>query len=170
MNWVVWLGDATDCVPGMMASEISVPPVAPPPVEVTVSVEVAETEPDREAVIVAVPAPTAVANPEEFTVATIEELDAQVTWSVTFVELDGWLPWLTVPVAVYCTVCPTTRLCAAGDTWMEPTCVLVQPVNGRTIQMSPSTLKQLRADILRLLVALVVRRTHPRRIQILTCD
>jgi hypothetical protein len=151
MNWLVWAGDATDCVPGMMASEINVPPaVVPPPVAVTVRVAVAEIDPDMAAVIVVEPAPTAVASPEEFTVATAGALDAQVTWSVTFEEVDGWLPWPTVPVAVNCTVWPTTRLCVAGDTWMEATCVLVQPVNGRTIEMSPSTLKQLRVDILSL--------------------
>jgi hypothetical protein len=44
------------------------------------------------AVTVVVPAPTALANPEEFTVATVGALVAQVTWSVTFEEDDGWLP------------------------------------------------------------------------------
>jgi hypothetical protein len=153
----------------MMASETNAPPaVVPPPVAVTVSVAVAVIAPDKAAVIVVEPAPTAVASPEELTVATAGVVDVQVAWSVTFEEVDGWLPWPVVPVAVYCTVWPTTRLCVAGATWMEDTCVLVQPVNGRTIQMSPSTLKQLRADILRLLVAPVFRRTHPRRSRILT--
>src|SRR5580698_9776678 len=57
------------------------------------------------------------------------------------------------PVAVYCAVCPTTRLCVAGDTSTLDICVLEQPVNGRTMQISPSTLKQLRADILILLAS-----------------
>jgi hypothetical protein len=153
MNWLVWVGDATDCVPGIMASETSAPPTEPPPVAVTVIVAVALTDPAREAVIVAVPAPAAVASPDEFTVATVGALDIQVAWSVTFEEEDGWLPWLMVPVAVNCTVWPTTRLSADGVIWMEPTCVLLQPVNGRTIQMSPSALMQLRADILSLLEA-----------------
>jgi hypothetical protein len=62
-------------------------------VAVTVSVAVEETDPGKEAVIVAVPAPTAVAIPEAVTVATVVELDDQVTWFVRFEEVEGWLPW-----------------------------------------------------------------------------
>jgi hypothetical protein len=79
MNWLVWVGDATDCVPGIMASETSDPPAVPPPVAVTVSVAVAATDPAKLAVIEVVPAPTAVASPEVFTVATAGVLDVHVT-------------------------------------------------------------------------------------------
>jgi hypothetical protein len=41
------------------------------------------------AVIVAVPANTAVTTPEELTVATAGALEAQVTMEVTFSEVEG---------------------------------------------------------------------------------
>jgi hypothetical protein len=66
----------------MIESEANVPPVPPLP-PVTVSVAVALVDPDMLAEIVVVPADTAVASPEELTVATAEVLEAQVTWFVT---------------------------------------------------------------------------------------
>jgi hypothetical protein len=119
-----------------------------------VSVAEPPAAPAMVAEIVAVPALTAVAIPVELTVATAGLLDDQVTWSVTFEEEEGWLPCSITPVAVYCAVCPTTRLCVAGVTSTLDICVLEQPVNGRTKQISPSTFKQLRADILILLTSL----------------
>jgi hypothetical protein len=71
--------------------------------------------------IVVVPAPTAVASPDEFMVATAVVLEAQVTSSVTFSDVEGWLPCAMVPVAVNCTGWPTVRDCDAGLIWMELT-------------------------------------------------
>jgi hypothetical protein len=79
MNWLVWPGEASDCEPGMMASETSVPVPLVPPVPVTVMVAEAVIDPDMLAVIVELPADTAVANPVELTVATDGVLDDQVT-------------------------------------------------------------------------------------------
>ena len=73
----------------MMAREISAPPAVPPPEDVTVSVAEPAVAPAMVAVMVAVPALTAVASPEEFTPATAGLLDAQVTWSVTSEEVGG---------------------------------------------------------------------------------
>jgi hypothetical protein len=87
MNWLVSPGDATVWEPGMMVSDAGV--LLPPPVPVTVIVAVALVEPDMLAVMVAVPAATAVARPAEFTVATFEVLDVHVTRSVTSWELVG---------------------------------------------------------------------------------
>ena len=91
INWLVCAGEATDWVPGMMASDARLPPVVPPP-PVTVMVAVALIDPGRVAVMVTVPADTAVAMPEEFTVATAGVLDDQVACAVTLEELAGWLP------------------------------------------------------------------------------
>ena len=91
MNWVVCVGEATDWELGMMVSDASVPP-APPVPPVTVIVAVAPVDPDKVADMVVEPAETAVASPEELTVATAGVLEVQVTWLVTSVELVGWLP------------------------------------------------------------------------------
>jgi hypothetical protein len=63
----------------MIAIEIRVPPTVPPLAAVAVNVAVALTVPGILAVIVVVPAPTAVAIPEAFTVATAGVLEVQVT-------------------------------------------------------------------------------------------
>jgi hypothetical protein len=89
MNWLVSPGDATDWEPGMMVSEAGVLPPPPPLPPVTVIVAVVLAAPGILAVIVVVPAETAVASPEEFTVATAGVLEAQVTRPVTSWELDG---------------------------------------------------------------------------------
>jgi hypothetical protein len=86
-NWLVWPGEETDCDPGMMASETTLPVATPPPELATVRVALALTGPAKPAalaVIVVVPAPTAVANPPEVMVATVELLDVQVTEVVMF--------------------------------------------------------------------------------------
>jgi len=72
-----------------MESETRFPPTVPPLAAVTVIVAVALGAPGTLAVIVVVPAPTAVASPEEFTVATEGVLEVQVASAVTFVELEG---------------------------------------------------------------------------------
>jgi hypothetical protein len=87
INWLVWPGVSTACVPGIMETEVNsaVPPPPPPPV--TVSVAVALTSPPKPfslAVIVVVPAPTPVASPAALMVATVVSLDVQDTESVTF--------------------------------------------------------------------------------------
>jgi hypothetical protein len=57
------------------------------------------------AVIVVVPAVSAVARPVELTLATAGELEVHIAVSVTSCVVDGWpLPWPVVPVAVNCTV------------------------------------------------------------------
>jgi hypothetical protein len=154
MNWLVCVGEATDCVPGMMASDARLPPVVPPP-PVTVMVAVVLIDPGSAAVMVAVPAETAVAMPEEFTVATAGVLDDQVACAVTLEELGGWLPCWTIPVAENWTVCPTARDDVDGLIWIEPTSVLLQPANGNTTQSTTAALKQYRVNILLLLACLV---------------
>ena len=70
----------------MMAMEVIVPPAVPPlePVTVRVAVEVAEPlNAAAVAVMVVVPAPTAVARPEELTVATAGAEEIQLTPLVT---------------------------------------------------------------------------------------
>jgi hypothetical protein len=109
MNWVVCAGEATDWVPGMMATEARLPPVVPPPPPVTVIVAVALIDPGSVAVMVAVPADTAVAIPDALTLATAGVLEDHVACAVTLEELDGWFPCCTIPVAENCTVCPTAR-------------------------------------------------------------
>jgi hypothetical protein len=142
MNWLVCVGDATDWVPGMMASDARLPPVVPPPPPVTVMVALALTDPGSVAVMVAVPADTAVAIPEEFTEATAGVLDDQVACAVTLEELPGWLPCWTIPVAENWTVCPTARDDVEGLIWIELTSVLLQPANGNTRQSTTAALKQ----------------------------
>src|ERR1700677_1286489 len=133
----------------MIARETNVPPVVPMVWVVTVRAAVAALVPPKVAVITVEPPPTAVATPDEVMEATEGVLEVQVTWSVTFVAVGGWSPWPIIPVAVNCTLWPTVRFCVAGATVMEATCVLLQPVNGRTRQTSPNTLKQSRRNILK---------------------
>jgi hypothetical protein len=103
----------------MMESEAILPPAVPPPLEpVTVTVALELTGPLNDvalAVIVVVPAPTAVAIPEAAMVATEGTLEVQVTELVMFcVERDFALP--NVPVAVNCAVWPTVSAWVAGVT------------------------------------------------------
>jgi hypothetical protein len=90
MNCVVWVG-ATDWAPGVIAIEATAPVAAPPLPEAAVTVMLALDEkgplnPVAEAVIVVVPAPTAVTMPEELTVATAGVLEIQDTPLVTALE------------------------------------------------------------------------------------
>ena len=109
-NWVVSLGIATDCEPGIMASEVTVPLAPPVPDDDAVTVTVAlavmvPVKPLMLAVIVVVPAVSAVTRPVELTLATAGELEVHVAVSVTSCVVEGWpLPWPVVPVAVNCTV------------------------------------------------------------------
>jgi hypothetical protein len=90
INWVVSLGEATDCEPGIIESDVKVPLVPPPPLPpVTVIVAVALDAPGILAMIVVVPAETAVARPEESTVATSAVLEDHATRLVTSWELVG---------------------------------------------------------------------------------
>src|SRR3954470_23719004 len=69
MNWVVWVGEATDCEPGMMASfTMSLLGFTVPP-PVTLMVALAAIAPAMLAVRVAVPAETPVASPLELMLA-----------------------------------------------------------------------------------------------------
>ena len=77
----------------MIAIETSVPPAVPPLAAVAVTVAVAPEVPGMLAEIVVVPAPTAVAIPEAFTVATAGVLEVQVTWLVTSWVLADLVPW-----------------------------------------------------------------------------
>jgi hypothetical protein len=137
MNCVVSPGRDTDCEPGMMAREVTVPPVPlvpDDPVTVTVALAVMfPVYPLMLAVIVAVPALSAVARPVELTLATVGALDVHVDVSVTSDVVAGWpLPCPVVPVAVNCAVWPTVRACEVGETAIESTRELVQPATGRT--------------------------------------
>src|SRR5580692_56716 len=86
-NCVVSLGTATDCEPGMMVSELTLPLTVPVPVDApTVTVEAAlmfPVKPFKLAVIVVVPAVSAVTRPVELTLATAGELEVHVAKSVT---------------------------------------------------------------------------------------
>jgi hypothetical protein len=73
----------------MIVSKTNAPPTLPPLAAVTVSVAVAPEVPATVAEIVVVPAPTAVARPEEFTVATVGVLEAQAACPVTSSVLEG---------------------------------------------------------------------------------
>jgi len=87
MNWLVCPGEETVCEPGITASETIAPPADPPVEPVTVSTALDATGPANPAalaVIVVVPAPTAVANPVPLMVATDGVLELQVTPSVMF--------------------------------------------------------------------------------------
>jgi hypothetical protein len=92
INWLVCVGAATVCEPGITASDTIEPPADPPPEAATVSVALDETGPANPAalaVIVVVPAPTAVANPAALIVATDGVLELQVTPSVMFC-VEAW--------------------------------------------------------------------------------
>ena len=80
-NWLVLPGDATACEAGMMERVAMVPPAEPPlePVTLRMAVEVVPLNDDVLAVIVVVPAPTAVAIPAALIVATAGTLEVQVT-------------------------------------------------------------------------------------------
>jgi hypothetical protein len=98
---------------GMMVSERILPPLLPPvPLEpVTVKVELEEVGPLNAvalAVMVVVPALTAVTTPEASTVATAGVLEVQVTKLVMFC-VEGCFPLPYVPVAVSCAVWPTAK-------------------------------------------------------------
>ena len=139
INCVVSPGSDTDCELGMMAMDVmleegDVPP-PPPDAAVTVTVALAvmvPVYPFMLAVIVAVPAVSAVARPVELTLATAGALEVHVAVSVTSDVVEGWpLPWPVVPVAVNCTVWPTVRDCEVGETEIESTREVVQPAMGR---------------------------------------
>jgi hypothetical protein len=139
MNCVVSPGSDTDCELGMMAMDVTLPEdVVPPPPDDAVTVTVAlavmvPVYPFMLAVIVAVPAVSAVASPVELTLATAGALEVHVAVAVTSDVVDGWpLPWPVVPVAVNCTVWPTVRDCEVGETARESTREVVQPAMGRT--------------------------------------
>jgi hypothetical protein len=96
---------------GMMVSERILPPLLPPvPLEpVTVKEELEEVGPLNAvalAVMVVVPALTAVTTPEGSTVATAGVVELQVTKLVMFC-VEGCFPLPYVPVAVSCAVWPT---------------------------------------------------------------
>ena len=98
---------------GIMVSERILPPLLPPvPLEpVTVKVELEEVGPLNAvalAVIVVVPALTAVTIPDASTVATAGVVELQVTKLVMF-WVEGCFPLPYVPVAVSCAVWPTAR-------------------------------------------------------------
>jgi hypothetical protein len=93
---------------GIMVSESRFPPAGPepPPEPVTMRVALELTEPLNAialAVIVVVPALTAVTMPEALTVATEATLEAQVTVLVTFC-VERWFALPYVPTAVNCAV------------------------------------------------------------------
>jgi hypothetical protein len=90
----------------MMVIEAILPPATPPLEPVTVSVALEVVGPLNAAalaVIVVVPAPTAVATPEASTVATAGVVELQVTRLVMF-WVEGCFPLPSVPVAVNCRV------------------------------------------------------------------
>ena len=104
-------------------NDIAVRPPVPPPV--TVMLALAEMAPAILAVMVAVPAETAVARPVELMLAIAGALDAQETIAVTSWLLDGCLPWVMMPVAVNCAVWPAARAWVAGEIWIVLTSVLL---------------------------------------------
>jgi len=118
-NWVVCVGDATACEVGIIATDAIVPPAVPPPLEpVAVRVALEVTWPLNEsvlAVIVVVPAPTAVATPAALIVATAGTLEVHVTELVMFCVV-GCFALPNVPIAVNCAVCPTARDWLVGVT------------------------------------------------------
>jgi len=98
---------------GMMVSERMLPPLLPPvalePVTVRVALElVGPLNAVALAVIVVVPAPTAVTRPAELTVATAGVVELQITRLVTFC-VEGCFALPYVPVALSCVVWPTAR-------------------------------------------------------------
>src|SRR5579863_687219 len=125
MNWLVCVGEATDCEPGITSSFTMslLPETLPPPVTVTAAV--AEIPPGILAVMVAVPAETPVARPVALTVATAGAFEVQETVVVTSSLLAGCLPWPMMPVAVNWAVWPAASDWVAGVIWMVPTWVLL---------------------------------------------
>jgi hypothetical protein len=110
-NWPVACKLPTERELGMMVSETRSPPDGPPPAPVTVRVALELTGPLNAvapAVIVAVPAATAVTSPAGLTVATDGVVELQVTVLVMFCVV-GWFALPNVPIAVNCAVCPTAR-------------------------------------------------------------
>jgi hypothetical protein len=110
----------------------------PPPVELPVTVSVAEEEttpvnPLTLAVMVVVPAETPVAKPLALIVATPGAVEVHVTESVRSCVLEGWLPWPKTPSAVNCTVWPVATDWVVGDTETETANGLVQPAIGNAI-------------------------------------
>jgi len=95
-NWLVCVGEATVCEPGITEIETIVPPACPELEPETVTVAVALTGPlypPALAVMVVLPEPTAVASPAALTVATAGALDVQVTPVVIF-----WVErWVALP-------------------------------------------------------------------------
>jgi len=90
----------------MIEIEAILPPAEPPLEGATVRVALELTGPLNAvalAVIVVVPAPTAVASPEALTVATEGALEVQVTLLVTSC-VEGWFALPNVPAAVNCAV------------------------------------------------------------------
>lgn len=84
----------TVCVPGIIVSEVRFDPTVPPPVTVTVAVlDLTPPNPFMLAVMVTLPGATAVARPEELTVATAALLELHATWLVMSLVDGGWLPW-----------------------------------------------------------------------------
>jgi hypothetical protein len=151
MNWLVWPGDATDWVPGIMVRDVrSPPPVLPLPVTVTEAVllVIRPPNPCMVAVIVTVPEPTPVTKPAALTVATLVLLEFQVTVVVMLVLVEGWLPWPTVPMAVSCAVAPVPNEISVGEIVMESTSEEEpQPANGTTRLTNSNDLKQKRPSI-----------------------
>jgi hypothetical protein len=93
MNCVVSLGTATDCEAGSISSELTVPvgplvPVDAPTVMVELAV-IVPVYPLMLAVIVAVPAVSAVTSPVELTLATAGVVEVHVAVSVTFEVVEG---------------------------------------------------------------------------------
>ena len=90
-------GAATVCEPGVMVNAVTSLPVGltpppPPPEPLTVSVASATRSPVYPlmlALMVVVPAVTPVATPAALMVATLGELEAQVTWLVMFEVVPG---------------------------------------------------------------------------------
>lgn len=124
-------------------------PVPDPPVTVTVTLLVTgPLKPAALAVIVVVPAPTAVTMPVAApTVATPVMAEVQATWVVMF-ALVAWAALPYVPVAVSCKVGPpTTRPFVVGVTAMESSPELLQLASGRRRPASRSALRQKRSDI-----------------------
>jgi hypothetical protein len=84
-------------------------------------------KPFIDAVMVVVPAETAVTSPDELIEATAGALEDHAAKLVTSFVVEGCLPWVVVPVAENCDVWPTARVCAAGLTVIVSTCEAEQP-------------------------------------------
>jgi hypothetical protein len=105
-NWPVAPKLPTERALGMMVSERRLSGSSPPFEAVTVRLALELTSPLNAvapAVIVVVPAATAVTSPVALTVATVGELELQVTVLVMFC-VEGRLALPNVPIAVNCVV------------------------------------------------------------------